>query len=122
MSLFGCSSTKVVVKEPPVYENERKGPPPWAPAHGYRAKYQYYYYPSASVYFDVGRRLYFFYQNDQWRVSASLPVGIRIVAGEYVVLEMDTDKPYQFHSDVTKRYPPGQVKKLGKEKSKGKWN
>lgn len=31
------------------------GPPPWAPAHGYRAKHSYHYYPSAEVYFDTGR-------------------------------------------------------------------
>ncbi|NWF92394.1 MAG: hypothetical protein HXY46_05725 [Syntrophaceae bacterium] len=122
ISLVGCYSTKVVVKESPGYESEKKGPPPWAPAHGHRAKYRYHYYPSAYVYFDVGRRLYFYFQDDQWRVSASLPVGIRIATGEYVVLEMDTDRPYQFHSDVEKRYPPGQLKKSDKGKGKGKWN
>ena len=31
---------------------------------------------------------------------------------------MDTDKPYKFHSDVIKKYPPGQMKK--KKKGKGK--
>ena len=33
---------------------------------------------------------------------------------------LDTDKPYQFHSEVIKRYPPGQLKKKEKAKVKEK--
>jgi len=112
----------VIIEDRPVYKAPSPGPPPWAPAHGRRAKYQYYYYPASYVYFDVGRSLYFYLSGDQWMVSASLPVGIRINAAEYVVLEMEDDKPYKFHSEVVKKYPPGQQKKLDKEKVKGKWN
>ena len=32
---------------------KKGGPPPHAPAHGYRAKYTYRYYPSCSVYYDT---------------------------------------------------------------------
>lgn len=111
-----------VEKEPPRhYEPPReKGPPPWAPAHGYRAKYRYRYYPPASVYFDIGRRLYFHLHLGQWRVSATLPTGIRIDMNKYVILEMDTAKPYTFHSEVVKRYPPGHQKHKHKWKGKGK--
>ena len=28
-------------------KSKDQGPPPWAPAHGYRAKYTYRYYPDA---------------------------------------------------------------------------
>lgn len=123
----GCQKSRVVIiEDPTVYKAPSPGPPPWAPAHGHRAKYRYYYYPATYVYFDVGRSLYFYYQSDQWRVSASLPAGIHIAVEDYVVLEMDDDRPYKFHSDVAKRYPPGQQKKSdkekGKEKGKGKWN
>lgn len=52
----------------------------------------------------------------------SLPAEIRISLGEHVILEMDADKPYIFHSEVVKRYPPGQLKKSGKEKGKDKWD
>ena len=123
VAIWGCEKSRVVIIEDhPVYKAPSPGPPPWAPAHGHRAKYRYYYYPATYVYFDVGRSLYFYYQSDQWRVSDSLPAGIHIAAGNYMVLEMDTDKPYQFHSDVVKWYPPGQQKKSGKEKGKGKWD
>jgi hypothetical protein len=103
-----------VEKPPPA----KKGPPPWAPAHGYRAKHRYYYYPSSYVYFDTGRKLYFYLEGDNWRFGASLPSGIHVDIGDHVTLEMDTDKPYEFHSHVVKKYPPGQIKK--KEKAKGK--
>lgn len=36
-------------------------PPAHAPAHGRRHQhYQYYYYPNADFYFDVGRNMYFY--------------------------------------------------------------
>ena len=121
VAIWGCDRPKVVIIEDrPEYKAPSPGPPPWAPAHGHRAKHKYYYYPATYVYFDAGRSLYFYLSGDQWRVSASLPVGIRINVAEYTVLEMDDDKPYKYHSDVAKRYPPGQQKKLDKENDKEK--
>jgi hypothetical protein len=123
-SLFqvGCTLTigdhPVSVYAPPPPES---GPPPWAPAHGYRAKHHYYYYPESQVYFDPGRSLYFYYYGGGWQASGSLPSGFYISAGEYVSLDMDADKPYLYHSDVEKKYPPGQLKKMGKAKNK-KWD
>jgi hypothetical protein len=120
--VLGCAGGRVVIgdsppppKGPPVYE---KAPPPWAPAHGHRAKHHYRYYPSSYVYFDTGRGLYFYYEGGAWQVSVSLPTHIRIAVGDYVTLEMDTDRPYTYHSDVVKRYPPGQAKKKDKGKKK----
>ncbi|HOB15722.1 MAG TPA: hypothetical protein PK894_02570 [Defluviitoga sp.] len=83
-----------------------QSPPPWAPAHGYRAKYTYRYYPDACVYYDTNRRLYFYFSNEKWNFSASLPSFIKVDLGQSIVLEMDVDKPYIFHSEVIKRYPP----------------
>jgi len=51
----------------------------------------------------------------------SVPSGIHISAGEYVSLEMDVDRPYLYHSDVEKRYPPGQLKQKGKGNG-NKWD
>lgn len=102
---------------PPPPPPSKPAPPPWAPAHGHRAKYHYYYYPECQVYFDVGRRIYFYYQGGGWQVAASLPSGIQLVAGEYVSLEMDVDRPYVYHEHVVKYYPPKHFKK---NKGKGK--
>lgn len=111
----GCARTTLTVGDDPHYRDGRPGggPPPWAPAHGYRAKYKYRYYPSVQVYYDPGRNLYFHYSDGQWRMSASLPQSIRMSLGESVSLEMDTERPYDHHAEVVKRYPPGQAKKRG---------
>ena len=126
--IVGCAPKKIKV----VYEkggnsgyseagyknkHKKKGPPAHAQAHGYRAKHQYRYYPSRSVYYDTGRRLYFYIKGDNWEIGASLPNQIRIGLGDSVSIELDTDKPYIYHSEHVKKYPPGQMKK----KNKNKW-
>jgi len=98
----------------PVPAQVKKAPPPWAPAHGYRAKYNYKYYPSNSIYYDTGRRIYFYYRNGSWSASVSLPVGITLRVDDFVTLEMDTDTPYTHHREIRKKYPPGQQKKINK--------
>lgn len=100
------------------YTQKKGGPPPHAPAHGYRAKYQYRYYPDCSVYHDTDRGLYFYLKGDNWEIGASLPSSLRMRLGDSVSLEMDTDKPYIYHAEHVKQYPPGQVKDKGKNKNK----
>jgi hypothetical protein len=93
---------------------EKGGPPPHAPAHGYRAKYAYRYYPSSYVYFDASRKVYFYFENHCWWESASLPKDIRLKRGHYVTIEMDDDKPYSGFKDHVHKYPQGQLKKKNK--------
>mgnify|MGYP001814050680 CR=1 FL=1 len=92
-------------EHPPV---AKTGPPAHAPAHGYRAKHRYRYYPSCSVYFDIGRSVYFYLEGDNWRVSVELPNHLRVRLGGSVVVEMDTDRPYLEHKYHKQKYPPGQ--------------
>ena len=101
-------------RQPPAAKN---GPPDHAPAHGYRAKHRYRYYPSCSVYFDIGRSVYFYLKGDNWQVSVELPSHLRVRLGGSVEIEMDTDRPYLEHKHHKQKYPPGQLKK---KKSK-KW-
>jgi hypothetical protein len=70
------------------------GPPAHAPAHGYRAKYNYNYYPKENVYFDTSRKLYFYMDGDNWRASVSLPLDLKVRLGDHVNIELDFDKPY----------------------------
>ena len=72
----------------------KHGPPPHAPAHGYRAKYAYRYYPSANAYYDVERKSYFYLEGNNWRVGVSLPDSLSVRLGNYVTIGMDSDKPY----------------------------
>lgn len=94
----------------------KNGPPAHAPAHGYRAKHQYRYYPACSVYFDIGRKVYFYLEGEHWRISAELPNTLRVGLGDYVFFEMDTDRPYLDYENHRQKYPPGQLKKNKKAK------
>jgi hypothetical protein len=98
-------------------KHKKNGPPTHAPAHGYRAKYQYRYYPNCSVYYDTSRKLYFYLKGNNWEVGASLPSNLRVVLGDFVSIEMDTNKPYVHYNEHVKKYPPGQLK----QKKQKKW-
>ena len=78
---------------------------PWAPSQNQTGKYRYLYYPGAAVYFDSVRELFFFNMDGQWIKSPTLPSELRPRLGEFVILNMDTSEPYQFHTEVTKYYP-----------------
>ncbi len=101
-----------------VKKHKKGGPPAHAPAHGYRAKHQYRYYPSSSVYYDTGRGLYFYLEGDNWEVGASLPSSLRVGLGDSVSIELDTDKPYNHHKEHVKKYPPKKSNNNKKKKSK----
>lgn len=91
-------------------------PPPWAPAHGYRAKHQYLYYPSRRIYYEPARSLWFWLDAGNWRVGASLPDRLSRYATRGVSIELDTDRPYERQSWVDEHYghhahgDPGQGK------------
>jgi hypothetical protein len=78
-------------------------PIPGPPSHRDRARYHYRYYPSVSVYFDIDRSLYF-YPRRAGGNGQSYPYGQEGLAA-LLFYDMDTDKPYRWHSDVEKRYP-----------------
>ena len=97
--------------QPAYVVKERTGPPSWAPAYGWRAKHQYYYYPSVGVYFDIGREVYFYFNGSRWVAAVRLPGGVTVNVRERVLLEMNTSRPYLYYPDHVKKYPPGQLKK-----------
>ena len=128
---FGCAGTKIKANyekkgnsrySKTEHKHKKGGPPAHAPAHGYRAKHKYRYYPDCSVYHDTERGLYFYITGGNWEVGASLPNKLKMELGESVSLELDTDKPYTYHADHAKQYPPGKVKKnKNKKNKKHKW-
>ena len=89
---------------------KKNGPPDHAPAHGYRAKHNYHYYPDSHVYFDTGRSMYFYLSDGSWKVSASLPGSLKVSLGSHVSIGMDSDKPYSKYSEHRSKYPPGHNK------------
>jgi hypothetical protein len=120
-SLNACNVNRVGVHidaGDPVVKN---GPPQHAPAHGYRAKHRYHYYPNAYVYFDLSRKIYFYLEGNIWRMSVSLPNSLSVNLGAHVAIEMDSDKPYDHFDSHKKKYPPGQMKKKNKWAKKKTW-
>jgi hypothetical protein len=78
------------------------GPPPWAPAHGYRRKVAYRYYPTLEIYFHLGRSEYFWLESGVWKVGVELPPALRVEFGAatFVAVDLDGDHPGAFHAQV----------------------
>ena len=89
---------------------ERQGPPAQAPAQGYRSQHRYFYYPEASVYFDLDRRVYF-YLDSGWRSAMVLPQHLQIRLGAPVTLQIGDAMPYRYYDEHRHTYPPGQPRK-----------
>jgi len=112
--ITGCGTTSVEVEAEGRYVEE-PGPPPHAPAHGYRRKhYSYVYYPSSRIYFDINRNLYFYFDMGVWKSAAFLPGHITLIRSGNVSLEMDISTPYLRIREHERKYPPGHRKKGGK--------
>ena len=102
-------------------KNKPKGPPSWAPAHGYRDNTRHIYFPEQNVYYDLQEGLYISLSGDNWQVSASLPsifsgVDLSIVAK--VELDLSTDSPQKYNGEHKVKYKG--KGKSEKDKSKDK--
>jgi hypothetical protein len=93
-------------------------PPPWAPAHGKRAKQQhaYTYYPDYGFYYSPETRMWFWLEGSDWRIGASLPLDYERYATGGVSIELGTERPYEEHNLVVERY--GKPKKVKHKKEK----
>ncbi len=98
-------------------ERNRPGPPPWSGPH--KTIYVYHYYPSAFVYFDVNRRLYFFRVKGAWRVAPVLPPSIVIIPDEFVTIKLGVDRPYIYFDKHRKKFPPRRKHDRGGKRGKG---
>lgn len=80
-------------------------PPPWAPAHGWRAKHQYVYYPNAEVYYAPASRMWFWLGGNGWQAGVSLPAALQgYVQVGGVNISLDVDQPYLRNDYVVRRY------------------
>lgn len=102
------------------------GPPPWAPAHGYRAKTRHIYFPEHNFYYDVQQGVYIYIDGGNWRIGAKLPSlfgNINLSASSKVELELNTSQPQAYNADHKVKYKandgPGGKKGKGKDKEKG---
>lgn len=80
-------------------------PPPWAAAHGYRAKhYRYIYYPRHEVYYAPATQLWFWLDGGGWRVGTSLPTGVVVAGAPGVSVVLGTERPYEANAYVVQRF------------------
>jgi hypothetical protein len=72
-------------------------PPPWAPAHGYRAKqvpeYPYVYYPAQQVYYAPASGTWFWMNGGNWQVGVNLPVQYHAHIGNGVSVALHSSRP-----------------------------
>lgn len=83
------------------------GPPPWAPAHGYRAKTRHIYFPQHNFYFDVQRGLYIYISGGNWLTAVKLPSlfgRIDLAKATQVELDLTTDHPHKYNADHKVKY------------------
>ena len=83
-----------------------------SPETASKQNYTYLYYPSCSVYYDIHRRLYFYLEDENWKISASLFSNLERKLGDYVKIEMDNDKPYIDNDKHVKKFPPEDSRKI----------
>jgi hypothetical protein len=88
-------------------QGKGKGPPPWAPAHGYRAKTRHIYFPQYNFYFDLQRGVYIYLSGTNWQVGVSLPsafAGVDLIVATKVELELDSDTPQKYNANHKVKY------------------
>jgi hypothetical protein len=87
-------------------------PPPWAPAHGYRAKqervyqqeYRYMYYPAQQVYYAPQQGLWFWMNGGNWQFGVNLPTQYRVSSSSGVQVMLHSERPYVEHVYVEEHY------------------
>ena len=76
-----------------------------------RRNCKYRYYPNSMVYYDIHKELYFYPEKGNWFIFVSLPKNLDARLGDYVIIEMDTDKPYLYSKRHIKQFPRKDSKK-----------
>ena len=71
-----------------------------------RQKYSHRYYPSCSVYYDTHKKLYYYPEDENWKISAVLPGNLKRKLGDYVKIETDQDKPFIENEKHVKKFSP----------------
>lgn len=73
ITLDSCIVIRPAPRPPHGKGPHAQGPPPWAPAHGYRAKTQYVFFPTIGIYYDLNRKIYTYPDGNKWITVNTLP-------------------------------------------------
>ncbi len=89
-------------------------PPAWAPAHGYKAKTRYIYFPQQNIYYDLKTDRYIYPNNNTWIFGSALPSVFgpgNLGAARQVELDYYYSKPYIYNKKHVVIYDsPAKVK------------
>lgn len=104
------------------FGQKKKGPPPWAPANGYRAQQaRYFYFPEHNFYYDTDREVYYYPDGHDWNLSSSLPTlfaWIDLGNSMKVALNYNGDRPYRENHYHSERYRHKDHHKAWKKENK----
>lgn len=103
LTLFFASPTESYGQK----KEKTNGPPPWAPAHGYRAQTRHIYFPDQNFYYDIQKSVYIYMSADRWQISVNLPAlyaGVDLKIATKVELELDLDSPQKYNADHIVKY------------------
>lgn len=96
-----------------------QGPPPWAPAKGYRAKTRHIYFPQQNFYYDIQTHQYLYLNNGNWLVSVAIPapfISINLGSAPQIQLDYYGAYPYYYNSNHRVKYKAVKVKKMSPKK------
>ena len=109
VAVFGCRT--VIVKKDPAVTSAKSGPPPHAPAHGYRHKHadgvKLVYDSGLGVYLVSGHVDVYYYKSTYYRVHKGVFQSGKHIKGPW-------------YKSSHKKVPNGLQKKLTKHNNKGK--
>lgn len=98
-----------------VYDPVYYGPPPYPEFQPHY--YDYYFYPSASVYFQFSTGNYYYRDRGIWVKSRALPPTIPIDARDRVRIRVENDRPNLKYNDHIRSYKPKPEYRVDKERS-----
>lgn len=80
------------------------GPPPWAPAHGYRANQRYYFFPDMGIYFDISKNGYWHLTGVSWVFSVNTPHNFDPYREYKTQIDFTGDSPYLYINNHRGKY------------------
>ncbi len=104
--LSGCVAVVEKPSDTAAVESDRHGPPPWAPAYGWRRQHEtYYYYPVSQVYYYPSVHRYYWLEGREWKFGDRLPRRYAVEEDKRVTLDLDYE-PHTQHAKIRAMYPP----------------
>ena len=103
-------------------KSKQNGPPPWAPAHGYRAKTRHIYFPQHNFYFDMQKGVYIYLSGGNWITAVKLPSlfgRVNLSQATQIELDFADDHPHKHNRDHQVKYKPKPQGSQVKAKSAG---